>query len=247
MHPNEFPIAAEAMAAQGFVVIMPNPRGSTGYGEQFALACVRDWGGKDYEDLMAGVDELVRRGVADPERLFVGGYSYGGYMSSWVVGHTDRFRAAAIGAPVTNAVSMFGEGDIPHFDIFELGGAPWDDPEEYRFRSPVTYLPKVTTPVLLLHWEGDLRCPIGQSEEVFQGLKVLGKEVEFVRYPGGSHGGRTPSQAVDQIKRTLDWYTSHMPRRRTAKRRARVRVSKNGARATNGRATTKKVPARSRR
>jgi dipeptidyl aminopeptidase/acylaminoacyl peptidase len=226
---------------------MPNPRGSQGYGEQFALACVEDWGGKDYEDLMAGVDEVVRRGVADPDRLYVGGYSYGGYMSFWVVGHTDRFRAAAVGAPVTNMVSMFGEGDIPHFDVFEMGGTPWDEPETYRFRSPVTYLASVKTPVLLLHWEGDLRCPIGQSEEVFQGLKMLGQEVEFVRYPGGSHGGRTPSQAVDHIKRTLAWYDAHAPRKPTAKRRRKVSVSRDGARSAKGRVTAKKELARSRR
>jgi dipeptidyl aminopeptidase/acylaminoacyl peptidase len=144
-------------------------------------------------------------------------------------------------------VSMFGEGDIPHFDVFEMGGTPWDEPETYRFRSPVTYLASVKTPVLLLHWEGDLRCPIGQSEEVFQGLKMLGKEVEFVRYPGGSHGGRTPSQAVDHIKRTLAWYNSHAPRKRAAKHRAKAAASTNGARRTNRRVARKRVLAEARR
>ena len=205
-------ITHQAMAGAGYVVLLPNPRGSAGYGESFTQACVGDWGGKDYEDIMAGVDLLVRRGVADPERLYVGGYSYGGFMTSWAVGHTDRFRAATVGAPVANLVSMFGEGDIPLFDMHEIGGTPYDNEEQYHFRSPITYLPHVTTPVLLLHWEGDLRCPIGQSEEIFQGLKVLGKKVEFVRYPGGSHVGRTPSQAVDMMRRVRAWYDRHAPR-----------------------------------
>jgi dipeptidyl aminopeptidase/acylaminoacyl peptidase len=217
-HPNGAALVAlQSLAGAGYVVMLPNPRGSSTYGEAFTEACVNDWGGADYEDIMTGVDVLVRRKIADPDRLFVGGYSYGGFMSSWVVGHTDRFRAATIGAPVTNLVSMFGEGDIPLFDIHEIGGTPYSDRHEYEFRSPIRYLENVHTPVLLLHWEGDLRCPIGQSEELFAGLKVLGKKAEFVRYPGGSHGGRTPSQAVDQAKRTLAWYASHQPRKAVKK------------------------------
>ena len=155
-------------------------------------------------------------------------------MSSWVVGHTDRFRAATIGAPVTNLVSMFGEGDIPLFDIYELGGTPYDNREAYEFRSPIRYLKNVKTPVLLLHWEGDLRCPIGQSEEIFAGLKVLGKKAEFVRYPGGSHGNRTPSQAVDQIERIRAWYDRHQPKKAAPKP---AKASRNGRRSArrNGR------------
>jgi dipeptidyl aminopeptidase/acylaminoacyl peptidase len=109
---------------------------------------------------------------------------------------------------------MFGTDDIPMFDVYELGGTPFDQPEVYRERSPVTYLPNVNTPVLLQHWEGDLRCPIGQSEEIFQGLKMLDKKVEFVRYPGGSHVLQSPSQQVDRMKRILDWYSDHAPKRR---------------------------------
>jgi len=208
----------QSLAAEGYVVLLPNPRGSTTYGEAFTQACVRDWGGGDFEDIMAGVNEMERRGVADPERLCIGGYSYGGFMSCWAVGHTGRFQATVVGAPVSNQVSMFGTGDIPLFDIHEIGGTPFENPEEWRKRSPVTYLANVDTPVLLVHHEGDLRCPIGQSEEIFQGLKVLGKEVEFVRYPGGFHTYNThaPSQIVDRTKRTIDWYNRHAPARRTA-------------------------------
>ncbi len=219
-------LANQSLAAAGYVVLLPNPRGSSGYGEAFTQACVGDWGGKDFEDVMTSVDVMLRRGVADPDRLYVGGYSYGGFMTSWAVGHTDRFRAAVVGAPVSNLVSMFGEGDIPLFDIYEIGGTPLDNEEAYRESSPVRYLPNVKTPVLLVHMEGDLRCPIGQSEEIFQGLKVLGKKVEFVRYPGGFHGVQTPSQQLDRLERTIGWYDRHAPRkparRRPVRRRARV-------------------------
>jgi dipeptidyl aminopeptidase/acylaminoacyl peptidase len=220
-HPSPLALLPyQSLAAAGYVVLMPNPRGSGTYGESFTEGCVRDWGGKDYEDIMASVDMLVRRGVADPDQLdqlFVGGYSYGGYMTSLTVGHTDRFRAAMVGAPVANLASGFGEGDTPQFDLHELGGPPWSDPDEYRRRSSTSYLPNVRTPVLLVHWEGDLRCPIGQSEEIFTTLKLLGKEVEFVRYPGGSHVGRTPSQALDMNRRTIAWFDAHAPKLRAAR------------------------------
>ncbi len=203
----------QSLAAAGYVVLLPNPRGSQGYGEEFAHAVVQDWGGKDFEDLMAGVDLLVRRGVADRDRLYIGGGSYGGFMSSWAVGQTDRFRAAVVAAPVSEHVSMFGTTDIPNFSVYEHGGAPWEIEDALRERSPTTYLRKVKAPVLLLHWEGDLRCPIEQSEQIFQTLKMMGKPVEFVRYPGGFHVARTPSQEVDRTRRTIGWYDRHAPKR----------------------------------
>jgi dipeptidyl aminopeptidase/acylaminoacyl peptidase len=217
-------LAYQALAAAGYVVLLPNPRGSQGYGEEFAHAVVGDWGGKDFADLLAGVDLLVRRGVADPRRLYVGGGSYGGFMSSWAVGQTDIFRAAVVAAPVSDHVSMFGMTDIPLFSIYEHGGTPWEAEEMLRERSPVTYLPHVKAPVLLLHWEGDLRCPIEQSEEIFQGLKILGKPVEFVRYPGGFHAVRTPSQDVDRMRRIIAWFDRHTPKRKSGRRAA----SRNG-------------------
>ncbi len=203
-----------ALAARGYVVLLPNPRGSTGYGEAFTEMVVDDWAGGDYEDILDAVDSLVAKGVADPDRLYIGGYSYGGYMSSWAVGHTDRFRAAIVGAPVANLVSSFGTSDIPLFDIHELGGLPHENMAFYVERSPITHLANCTTPVLLLHHEGDLRCPIAQSEEIFTALKAMGKEVEFVRYPGGFHtyNTHTPSQAKDRIERTIAWYDSHAPK-----------------------------------
>jgi dipeptidyl aminopeptidase/acylaminoacyl peptidase len=221
----------QTLAGAGYVVLLPNPRGSTTYGESFSEAVVRDWGGRDYEDILAGVDYLVDQGIADPDRQYIGGYSYGGFMSTWAIGHTDRFRATVIGAPVSNQVSMFGTGDIPLFDMHEIGGTPLDSPDEYRLRSPVSYLANVKTPVLLLHHEGDLRCPIGQSEEIFHALRILGKEVEFVRYPGGFHTYNThaPSQIVDHARRIVGWYNSHAPRSKPSRaerksRRAKARV-----------------------
>jgi dipeptidyl aminopeptidase/acylaminoacyl peptidase len=176
---------------------------------------------------MAGVDELVRTGVADPERLYLGGYSYGGFMTAWAVGHTHRFRAAVIGAPVSNQVSMFGTGDIPMFDMHEIGGTPQQNPAEYALRSPTSYLANCETPVLLLHHEGDLRCPIAQSEEIFHALKARRKEVEFVRYPGGFHTYNThaPSQVVDRVRRTIAWYESHAPASVGARHHARKRAT----------------------
>ena len=221
-------IEFQSLAAAGYVVLLPNPRGSTTYGEAFSEAVVRDWGGRDFDDIMAGVDTLINKGIADPKQLYIGGYSYGGFMSTWAVGHTDRFRATVVGAPVSNQVSMFGTGDIPLFDMHEIGGTPLEEPGEYRARSPITFLANVKTPVLLLHHEGDLRCPIGQSEEIFHALKTLGKEVEFVRYPGGFHTYNThaPSQLIDHARRIVGWYDSHAPARRAKTARHKGRSAK---------------------
>jgi dipeptidyl aminopeptidase/acylaminoacyl peptidase len=210
-HPQSVMLALyQCLAAAGYVVCLPNPRGSQGYGEEFSYACVGDWGGGDFADVMGAVDALVDTGVSDPERLYVAGYSYGGYMTGWAIGHTTRFKAACISAPPADLNAMIGTSDIPLFAIFEMGGvSPWDRPDAYAKRSPITYLSDVRTPVRLLHWEGDLRCPIGQSEAWFQGLKLLGREVEMVRYPGGFHIVRAPSQMVDFVKRHLDWFSSH--------------------------------------
>jgi dipeptidyl aminopeptidase/acylaminoacyl peptidase len=199
----------QAMAAAGYAVVLPNPRGSTSYGQAFAGACTGDWGGGDYEDVLACCDDLIERGIVDGERMFVSGGSYGGFMTSWLVGHTDRFRAATAVAAVVDQTSMALTSEIPEFDIFNMGGLPWSRRHEYETRSPLTYLPNVTTPVLVIHWEGDLRVPISQGEELYSGLRLLGKKAEMVRYPGGFHIQRTPSQAVDYTRRIIGWDTQH--------------------------------------
>jgi dipeptidyl aminopeptidase/acylaminoacyl peptidase len=206
----------QALAAAGYVVVLPNPRGSTSYGEEFTRACTGDWGGADFEDILACCDDLIEGGIVDGGRMFVSGGSYGGFMTSWIVGHTSRFRAATAVAAVIDQTSMAVTTEIPEFSLFNMGGTPWDRRADYELRSPLTYLPNVKTPVLVIHWEGDLRVPIGQGDELYAGLRLLGKEAEFVRYPGGFHILRTPSQAVDYAERILAWNERHdaRPKRR---------------------------------
>ena len=251
MHPQSgFGFQEQAWAGAGYVVLMPNPRGSGGYGETFQMACVNDWGGGDYDDLMAAVDALVRKGVADPDRLYVGGYSYGGFMTTWVVGHTQRFKAALIGAPVSDHISMFGTSDIPMFTEHEIGGTLHGNRDEWTARSPLTHLPGCNTPVLIEHWEGDLRCPITQAEEIFATLKRNGCEVEFLRYPGGFHGFDThsPAQHVDSVTRSLAWFNRHggKPRAKPARhtKGRKVKASANGAHANGAKAAKRRAPAR---
>lgn len=212
----------QTIVAAGYALVLPNPRGSSGYGQQFTAACTGDWGRGDYEDILACCADLIERGVVDAGRMFVTGGSYGGFMTSWIVGHTGRFRAATAVAAVIDQTSMAVTSDIPDFSVFNMGGTLWDRPGEYERLSPLRYAPAINTPVLLIHWEGDLRVPISQAEELYNGLRLLGKEAEFVRYPGGFHTLRTPSQAVDWTRRTLAWNDQHDPRRRRKSRRGRA-------------------------
>jgi len=198
----------QVAASAGYAVVLPNPRGSLGYGAKFTEAVVRDWGGADFDDIVGAVDAAVAATGADPEQQYLWGYSYGGYMASWAVGHTDRFRAAVIGAPVGDLVSMALTSDITGFSVFE-NGHPFEDAQLLRDRSPVTHLANATTPSLVFVHDGDLRCPPSQAHEVFTALRLAGCETELVRYPGGFHGVAAPSQVVDQIERSLAWFRAH--------------------------------------
>ena len=198
----------QSVAAAGYVVILPNPRGSSSYGQAFTQACTGDWGGADAGDILACVDDVIGRGIGDGRRQFVSGGSYGGFMTSWLAGHTRRFSAATAVAAVIEQGSMFGTSDIPGFVEFNFG-LPWENPSEYEFPSPLTYATSITTPMLILHWEGDLRVPISQGERLYAELRRLGRSVEFVRYPAGSHVSRTPSQSIDWVRRLLEWNTRH--------------------------------------
>lgn len=204
----------QAMAAAGFLVVYSNPRGSSSYGRVFTQAVRQDWAGEDHLDLMAVLDSVLERPYADASRTGVYGYSYGGYMTSWIVGHTDRFKAAVIGAPVVDMRSFYGTSDIGHiFGKLQMGAAPHEDVAEYETRSPITHLHHATTPSLILHGEADDRCPVGQGEQCFVALKQAGCEVQFVRYPGGSHAlPRTgyPAHRVDFYSRINDWFRSHL-------------------------------------
>jgi dipeptidyl aminopeptidase/acylaminoacyl peptidase len=204
----------QALAAAGYAVVLPNPRGSVGYGEKFAMQVNGDWGGEDYHDLLACADDAIHRGLGDEDRQFVGGYSYGGYMSAWLVGHTDRFKAACVGAPVIDLVAEFGASDIGMWMSKVAGGDPWDSSRVLQERSPLTHIPSVSTPVFLYVFEGDLRCPSDQADAFFNGLRWYRKEVEYVRYPGGSHMsgavlGAPPSQSEDRLNRMLDFLSRH--------------------------------------
>jgi len=204
----------QLLAGRGYAVLLTNPRGSHAYGQKFVEACVGDWGGKDYEDLMAGVDHALHLGWVDPKRLYVTGGSYGGFMTNWIVGHTDRFRAAVTQRSISNNVSAFGTSDIGwHFWEHEMGDAtPWQGSEKLVFRSPLTYVTNVKTPLLILHAERDLRCPIEQAEQLFTALKVLGKEAVFVRFPEDNHDltrGGKPKHRVEHARRIADWFDAH--------------------------------------
>jgi dipeptidyl aminopeptidase/acylaminoacyl peptidase len=204
----------QSLAAAGFLVVYANPRGSGSYGRTFTQQVIGDWGGEDFEDLMAVLDEVVKRPYADPDRTGIYGYSYGGFMCSWAIGHTDRFRAAVIGAPVVDLTSFYGTADIGHyFGPLQIGGRPWDCREEYAFRSPLTYLHDAKTPTLIIHGEGDDRVPVSQGEQLFATLHETGCEVEFVRYPDGSHAMlRTgyPAHRLDVLERLTGWFKHHL-------------------------------------
>ena len=204
----------QVLAGRGYAVLFTNPRGSHAYGEKFSTACVGDWGGKDYEDLMAGVDMALAWGWVDRGRLYVTGGSYGGFMTNWIVGHTERFRAAATQRSISNNVSAFGVSDIGwHFWEYEMGDAsPWRDPARLVERSPLTYAPKVKTPLLILHAERDLRCPIEQAEQFFTALRLHGVETQFVRFPEDNHDltrGGKPRNRVEHARRIADWFDAH--------------------------------------
>lgn len=200
----------QVLAQEGYVVLAPNPRGSTGYGETFVKANMADWGGGDFRDLMAGLDLLVKQGVADPDRLGVWGASYGGYMTAWAVTQTDRFRAAVCQCGLTNLFSFNGQADIPSFEEFYFGANPYDDPERFRARSAMTYIRQVKTPTLLLHGEQDARVPIAQSYEMYRGLQHVGVETEFVIYPREGHGISEIPHQRDLYRRALGWFRQHL-------------------------------------
>ena len=211
---DAFNAVEQVIATAGYLVLSVNPRGSSTYGPDFLKAVLRDWGGEDYRDIMASVDETCALPYVDTDRLGVYGYSYGGFMSSWVIGHDTRFGAAVVGAPCIDLLGMYGTSDIGvSFGERQWGGLRKDNVDKYLEHSPLTYADRVETPVLLLHGESDHRCPIEQSEQYFVSLRRLGKEVEFVRFPGCSHGFLRvghPKMREEYLSRTLGWFNKHL-------------------------------------
>ena len=211
---DSFATTQQVLATAGYVVLAVNPRGSSTYGDDFMTAVLEDWGGEDYLDLMGALDQTIERPYVDDTRLGVHGYSYGGFMTTWILGHNDRFTAGVVGAPCTDLYSMYGTSDIgTSFGEIQWGGSVMDHADELLRRSPITYASNVNAPVLLLHGESDYRCPISQSEEYFTVLKRLGKEVEFVRFPGSAHSFTRlghPKMREEYLARTLAWFQKHL-------------------------------------
>ena len=205
----------QVFAQQGYAVLRPNPRGSTGYGKEFRYSNVEDWGFGDFEDLMAGVDLMVDRGVAHPDSLALMGWSYGGYMTSYAVTKTDRFQAASMGAGLPNLISMTGTTDIPAYLVAHMGGELWERPETYERHSAIYRIENVSTPTQVLHGAEDDRVPTRQGQEFYRALKRLGVATEMVKYPRTPHGPREPKLLMDVTPRILDWFDQHLGRTST--------------------------------
>ena len=195
-----------------FAVLYTNPRGSTGYGEKFLWETWNGWGKLDYEDVMAGVDHVVARESIDANRLGVTGYSYGGFLTNWVITQTTRFKAAVVGAGISNWLSDYGTSDIPRTKESEFSGAPWDQEAGERLRalSPITYAGNVKTPTLFVHGEGDLRVPIEEGEQMYTALKKQHVPAKFVRYPGNYHGGWPPWDMVHRYHEEMGWFQTYL-------------------------------------
>ena len=199
----------QLLAARGYAVFYPNIRGSVGYGQKFVESNRGDWGGGDFKDVMAGVQDLVKRGIADPDRLGIGGWSYGGYMAEWAITQTNDFKAAVSGAGMADLISEFGTEDHPAGDEW-FYGVPWEKPEGFLNGSPFVYLKNAKTPTLVLQGDADTIDPLGQSQELYRGLKRYGVEAEFVTYPREPHGFHEEKHLLDRLNRILAWYDTHL-------------------------------------
>lgn len=212
MYSVRFSWAWQNFAANGYAVLYMNPRGSTGYGQDFVNGIQFSYPGKDYDDLMAGVDAAIVKGFIDEDNLFVCGGSGGGVLTAWIVGHTNRFRAAVSMRPVINWHSFVGTTDGSSW-YRQFRKYPWEDPVEYALRSPLHYVDKVTTPTMVMTGEADLRTPMGQSEEYYRALKMLKKDTLLVRMPEEYHGWRRPSHRLLQQLYLIAWFEKHMKKK----------------------------------
>lgn len=199
----------QILAAQGYAVVGANPRGSTGYGRDFSRAIWADWGNKDYDDVLAAVDQAIAMGIADPDRLGVGGWSYGGILTDHIIVKTGRFKAATSGASEVNYLANYGTDHYQKEWEGELG-LPWENTEGWMRISPFFQVAKVTTPTLILCGEEDVNVPLLNSEQLYQALRRLGKETELVIYPGQNHGIVKPSYIKDRFERYIAWYDKYV-------------------------------------
>jgi dipeptidyl aminopeptidase/acylaminoacyl peptidase len=199
-----------ALCERGIALLRCNPRGSGGYGRDFRYANMEDWGGGDFRDLMQGVDLIIEQGIADPARLGICGWSYGGYMSSWAITQTERFVAASIGAPVTNPISFIGTSDIPSFIPGFFGGEFWQSTDLIIERGPLFHAHKVTTPSIIQHGDADERVPLEQGLQYYMALERNGIPVEMYIYPRQGHAITEPHLLADAIQRNLDWFSAKL-------------------------------------
>jgi dipeptidyl aminopeptidase/acylaminoacyl peptidase len=199
-----------ALSQRGYFVFLPNPRGSYGQGERFTRANVKDFGHGDLRDILAGVDEVLRTEPVDKDRLGIGGWSYGGYMTMWAVTQTDRFRAAVAGAGIANWQSYYGQNGIDQWLIPYFGASVYDDPAVYARSSPINFIKRVKTPTLLLVGEHDLECPLPQSQEFFHALKTLKVPTKLVVYPGEGHAVIKPEHRRDILRRWVEWFDQNL-------------------------------------
>jgi dipeptidyl aminopeptidase/acylaminoacyl peptidase len=206
---SSFEIQWQVLAAQGFAVVASNPRGSSGYGRSHARAIWADWGNHDYDDIMAALDHVIAMGVADPDRLGVGGWSYGGILTDYVITKTNRFKAAISGAGDSNFLAGYGTDEYQYEWEVELG-LPWKNADSWVRLSPFTRIDKAKTPTLVLCGSADMNVPLLNSEQLYEALKRLGVETQLVIYPGAFHDIVRPSFQKDRLERYIAWYSSHL-------------------------------------
>jgi dipeptidyl aminopeptidase/acylaminoacyl peptidase len=208
---NNFNGTVQVLAANGFAVLQPNFRGSIGKGLAFAQANKNTWGKGDYDDCMTGVDSMIAAGIADPDRLGAFGWSYGGYMTFWILTQTDRFKAVSPGAGLTNIYSMYSQTDIHRYlNWFYSDKAPWENQDLYWDRSPMKYVNNVKTPTMIMHGQVDTRVPIAQAQEFYQALVERKVPVEFVVYPRENHGFTEPRHNLDRVRRYVRFFAKYL-------------------------------------
>jgi dipeptidyl aminopeptidase/acylaminoacyl peptidase len=203
------PYPVEAFVSAGYAVLFPMPRGGSGYGEDGHRAIINAWGDADYRDIMAGVDHLIARGTADADRLGVMGASYGGFMTNWIVTQTDRFKAASASASISDLTDLYYLADAGAV-MEEYFKKPWENRESYAAHSPITFVERVRTPLLIQHGENDPRVPIASGRKFFEALRALGRTVEFDIFPRGGHVQYQPVAERESMRRNLEWFARHI-------------------------------------
>ncbi len=213
MYGYRFFFEFQLLSANNITVAYSNPRGSMGYGQAFTAAIRGNWGNQDFADVSNAIDEAVMRGGIDPDRLGVAGGSYGGFMVNWIIGHTDRFRAAIAMRSISNGYSFFGTGDFAFSDLSDFGDPPWRIPGFYLSHSPISFADSVQTPLLMIHGENDLRVPISEAEQFYTALKLLGRKVLLIRYPDEDHDlsrNGQPWHRVHRLDAIVGWFLEHL-------------------------------------